>query len=403
VLLRAESAVPKALQVFETSEYLSEALIRHPEQIAALAELETGSRAPASDYLFGNMDLLASSPADPVFAYVSNSNLPYGEKLAMLRRHYWQRTLESGVRDVIESRAVYDSFAETTSAAEEAIRTAFAIAGAPPEFAVMALGRLGSGEFDVLSDADLMFVGSEAGDSTRLRRAAERMVHILAAYTRDGSVFPVDTRLRPRGNEGDILVTPSQLKIYFEVEAEPWEALVYSKFRFVAGSRPLADAAIRAARGLFEKFADLPDFSIAVREMRNKLELADPQAFKTRAGGIYDIDFLISFLLIKHGIPDKNGTLRDRLWRLASTGVLDKATVAKLDHAAEFLRTVEHVTRLITGRRLTSLPTTQHALRVAEKITSASLGEKLSENLQQRTGRTNALVREVFERELYRD
>jgi len=82
---------------------------------------------------------------------------------------------------------------------------------------------------------------------------------------------------------------------------------------------------------------------------------------------------------------------------------LDKATVAKLDHAAEFLRTVEHVTRLITGRPLTSLPATEHALRVAEKVTSASLGENLSENLQQRTGRTNALVREVFERELYRD
>ena len=400
VLLREASGLSKVLEIFETSEYLTEALIRHPEQLAAIRGLEIGSRAPASDYLFGNTDLLLSSPADPVFAYVANSNLSYGEKLAMLRRHYWQRTLESGVRDVIESRAVYDSFAETTSAAEEAIRTAFSIAGAPDGLAVMALGRLGSSEFDVLSDADLIFVGGGVPDVVNLGKAAEQMVHILAAYTREGSVFPVDARLRPRGNEGDILVSPWQLKKYFEEEAGSWEALVYSKMRFVAGSRAVADATAHAATKLYERFAGSPDFSTAVREMRKKLEMADPGAFKTRPGGIYDIDFLASFLMIKHAIPDKNGTLRDRLWRLAGSGVLEKTSAAKLDHAAEFLRTVEHVTRLITGRPLPSLPTTEHALRMAERLTCASLGEKFPEGLQNGVERTSAVVRSIFEREL---
>jgi glutamate-ammonia-ligase adenylyltransferase len=265
----------------------------------------------------------------------------------------------------------------------------------------MALGRLGSNEFDVLSDADLIFVGDGVADVSSLRKAAEQMVHILADYTRDGSVFPVDTRLRPRGNEGEVLVSPSQLKNYFEAEPGAWEALVYSKLRFVAGSRAIADATTQAAQRLFARFADMPDFSTAVREMRKKLELADPRALKTRAGGIYDIDFLTGFLMIKHSIPDKNGTLRGRLWRLASTGVMENAIAAKLDHAAEFLRTVEHVTRLITGRPLPSLPTTEHSLRMAERLTSASLGEKLPEGLQISVEQTSAVVREIFERELY--
>jgi glutamate-ammonia-ligase adenylyltransferase len=400
-LLRQASGLAKALPIFEKSEYLTEALIRHPEQISIIAGLETGSRAPISDYLFENSSLLISNPEDPVFSYVASSTLPYGEKLAMLRRHSWQRTLISGARDVLEGRAVYDSLAETTGAAEEAIRTAFSIAGAAAEFAVLAVGRLGSGEFDVLSDADLIFVGD--GDATELRKAAEQIVNILSAYTRDGAVFPVDTRLRPRGNEGEILISPSQLGDYCEREAESWEALAYSKMRFVAGSRAMAEQATRAVKRLFERFAGAPGFSDAVHEMRRRLEISAPEGLKTRPGGIYDIDFLASFLIIRHAIPNKNATLRDRLWRLASAGALEKTNAAALDHAAEFLRTVEHMTRLITGRALKALPSTEHALQMAEKSTSAALGEEFPEGLQQRYEQTSVKVREIFEREAARD
>jgi glutamate-ammonia-ligase adenylyltransferase len=401
-LLREASGLAKSLPIFETSEYLTKELIRHPEHIAIIAGLETGSRVPISDYLFENIGLLIFSPEDPVFSYVASSNLSYGEKLAMLRRHSWQRNLSSGARDVIEGRAVYDSLAQTTGVAEEAIRTAFSIAGAPSGFAVMAVGRLGSGEFDVLSDADLIFVGTDRG-SVEFRKAAQQIVHILSAYTRDGSVFPVDTRLRPRGNDGDILVLPSDLESYCETEAHSWEALVYSKMRFVAGSRVIADQALRAVQRLFERFAQVPDFSNAVHEMRRRLELSDVEGFKTRPGGIYDIDFLSSFLMIRHAIPNKNGTLRDRLWRLSSAGVLEKTTAAALDHAAEFLRTVEHVTRLITGRPSTALPGTAHGLQVAQRLTSASLRENFPESLQRRYEQTSAMVREIFEREVSRN
>ena len=60
----------------------------------------------------------------------------------------------------------------------------------------------------------------------------------LAAYTRNGMVFPVDTRLRPRGGEGELLVTPVQLALYCEQAAQPWEALTYTKLRISADRRP---------------------------------------------------------------------------------------------------------------------------------------------------------------------
>ena len=48
-----------------------------------------------------------------------------------------------------------------------------------------------------------------------LEEKVEQMVQALAGYTRDGMAFPVDTRLRPRGAEGELLVTPVQLAAYF--------------------------------------------------------------------------------------------------------------------------------------------------------------------------------------------
>ena len=73
------------------------------------------------------------------------------------------------------------------------------MADAPSGFAVMALGRLGSREFDVLSDADVLFVADEAAPPDAARRAAERTMDSLTAYTRDGTVFPGGCPLAPAG------------------------------------------------------------------------------------------------------------------------------------------------------------------------------------------------------------
>ena len=101
----------------------------------------------------------------------------------------------------------------------------------------MGLGRLGAREFDLLSDADVLFVCDEGCVQEEMRRVAASMMDALTAYTRDGTVFPVDTRLRPHGREGELIVTPTQLATYFQDEAKPWEALTYLKLRHVAGDR----------------------------------------------------------------------------------------------------------------------------------------------------------------------
>ena len=398
-VLRYPEAVPRALALFQLSDYLSEILIRHPEEMATLAEVPEMQVPESSGYLFDRGRGRVACERDPVFSFIARSGLNDSEKLGLLRRHYRHRIFASGARDITEFRGVYESLAWTTAAAEDAVLAAWEIAGSPPELAVLALGRLGSSEFDLLSDADVIFVCAENADRVSMTRAAEQIMQTLAAYTRDGMVFPVDTRLRPHGREGDLLVTPAQLLMYCAQEAQPWEGLTYTKLRLLAGSSLLGQGAMAAANTLFQRCAENPSFAEAVMEMRSKLEAAETEkSLKTSAGAIYDIDFLCNYLVLKNRISEKQGTLRDRLWRCAGAGLVAKSDTAFLDHAAEFLRTVDHVLRLVTGRASKFLPTNALGWQSASEITSRILGTEFPEGLEAELENVCRRVRELYVR-----
>jgi glutamine synthetase adenylyltransferase len=401
-VVRNPQVVIRALALFECSDYLTDILIRYPEEIMTLADIGEEMPRAASGYLFTSPLGHGRSAMDPVFEYVARSNNSHGEKLALLRKHFRHRILAVGARDITTLCGVYESLESMTSAADDAITAALAVAGNPPGLAVMAVGRLGSRELDVLSDADLLFIGESEMDRERLTKSAQQVMQALSAYTRDGMVFPVDTRLRPRGGAGELLITPTQLAAYFEQEAHPWEALMYTKLRFIAGSQGLGDQVMLSAEKLYQRYTGNPSFIDAVRAMRDKLATTNSseRSFKTSMGGTYDIDFLTGYLLIKRGVRNKQGSLRDRLWKCAAAGFLENSDAARLDHAAELLRTVEHVVRLNAGRAKKWLPTVEHARQVTEKLTSKIIDREFSDGLEAELVRTFADVREVYNRVL---
>ena len=293
---------------------------------------------------------------------------------------------------------MYESLASTAAQAEEAIVAAFRMAGAPAGMAVLAVGRLGSREFDLFSDADLLFVAEEGRDRGALTKAAEMIMHTLAAYTQEGMLFPVDPRLRPHGNQGDLVVSTKQLEAYFAQQAQAWEALSYTKLRPIAGDVQVAQRASAAREILFDRFARDSGFRAAVQEMRTKLENDGEQNFKTSPGGTYDIDFLVSYLLVANRVGKKNGTLRDRLWRCVEAGHLAKEEAGILDHAAEFLRTTEHAVRLVTGRARRWLTARERALERTQDLAAAVLRRRFPHGLEAELCETMAQVRTSYTR-----
>jgi glutamate-ammonia-ligase adenylyltransferase len=393
-------AMEAALRVFEVSEYFSDILIRSPEAIVTLDPENPAPECSRSTYLFDAAFGMGFAANDPVFKYVSSSPGSYEDKLSLLRKHYRHQVFATGARGLVQPGDVYESLHVNTAVAEAVITAAVEVAGNPDGLSVLALGRLGSCEFDLLSDADLLFVCEDSCDRGRLTRAAEEIVHTCAAYTRDGTIFPIDTRLRPHGAEGELLVSMSQLKEYFSGEVQEWESLMYTKLRFLAGSRSVAEQAKAATQTLFRRQAQSPNFLAATREMRSKLERAEGAGpnLKNSAGGTYDIDFITGYLLIRHGARDTAGNLRQRIWRCVDLFGLDKTMASSLDHAAELFRTTEHVVRLVTGRPHKWLPGTQHSRQVAERLITEMLGREFPDSVEVELEQTLRQVRSIYQK-----
>ncbi len=390
-------AVERALQLFGISDYLTDILIRHPEEITALAEVRPRSVGAEDASLFHEPASTQTTGDDPVFHYVAAAQAPLNEKLALLRRHYRHRVFLSGARDIIEARDVFASLRETTVAADAAIAAALAIAGNPPGFAVVALGRLGTFEFDVLSDADLVFLRDDKLSASDAGRVAEQLMYALSAYTREGTAFPVDLRLRPRGGEGELVMTPAQLHSYFRHEAQAWEALTFTKWRLIAGSSSLGQRAAEAVAVLMDRFAADNDFLPAAHDMRQKLERSDPAPnIKTSPGGLYDIDFLAAQLLVRHRLWGPPLNIVDRLRALEARGVLTPSQSLTLVDAARFFRSVEHAVRLVSGHARKSLPVGGQARQATEELATRILKKSFPPGLEGELQNTFTGVRALY-------
>src|SRR5262249_52698182 len=153
-------------------------------------------------------------------------------------------------RSVLEAEEIFGTLGMTSVLADSVIAAAYRIAmcEAPPpasasyeprdQMMTIALGRLGMREFDLGSDADLVFVipDADVAEHAYWTCVAERMVQTISSYTGDGVMFSIDTRLRPNGREGDLVQSEGSYKTYFEQHAEAWEGIAYMKSRAVAGN-----------------------------------------------------------------------------------------------------------------------------------------------------------------------
>jgi glutamate-ammonia-ligase adenylyltransferase len=373
VVLRHPELVQRALTIFELSEFLTDILVRHPGEVSLL-ERAVEHAQPTGEALFRGEPPSIACVQDPVFAYLARGNIDRDEALSILRQHYRRSVFLLGAQDIFRPRDIFESLAEYTAAADAAIQASLAIAAPAVRFSVMGLGRLGAREFDVLSDGDVLFVCDEHHHGEETARVAGRFMEALTAYTRDGTVFPVDTRLRPHGREGELVVTPSQLAAYFRDEAKPWEALTYLKLRYVAGDVEVADRALKAVQAGIWEMAKRPEFDAELAEVRERLEKNEgSQNFKTGPGGVYDIDYLAGSLQAKHQVWPA-GNLRHRLLALCDRGLLEGEECRFLVEGADFLRTLEHVLRLVDGRSRKWLPVASHSRRAVQKLLWKMLG-----------------------------
>ncbi len=109
---------------------------------------------------------------------------------------------------------------------------------------LIALGRLGTGEMDWGSDADLMILYDNAAfrrlgipdPGPMLQRWASTWIRTLSRWTTWGYLVEADLRLRPFGRSGDLVQNAARVLDYFSSRAEPWEMLSFLKARLIMGN-----------------------------------------------------------------------------------------------------------------------------------------------------------------------
>jgi [glutamine synthetase] adenylyltransferase / [glutamine synthetase]-adenylyl-L-tyrosine phosphorylase len=389
-----------AAEIFARSDLAVGMLSRHPEEIRVLADPGlAGFRGPLGDQDSATLD----------------------EAMAAVRVSYRRSVLATVVRALLATAQPFETFATLTRLTEEALRAALEAAArevvgggdlADGPLAVLALGRLGTGEMDIGSDVDVIFVTDEriGGESRESwRRLAERFVQVAGSHTREGLLFPVDTRLRPRGTEGEIAQALSYLREYFRSEAKGWEAATFLKARPVAGNLALgAEAVCQVHATLAERFSQPGELARQLSHTRELLEreatdhsrtLGIKGEFKKVPGGYYDLEYILAYLFLTRSLSpaESRGHALRQLAQLESTGALSATEAHALRNAALLYRSLDHALRLVIGRPANRLPEPALTPRVRRLLGSwkIPIGESIEAEVDQMRRQTRALYEQI--------
>ena len=404
---RAAAALPRAAEILRLSEPLGALLERRPERLAALLELGEVSAGEDAQLSFA-LPEAGGGGLPAALAEVVQRAGALARRMAGLRNYYAEAVFRWGAREICWRRGWEEGLADYTRLAESVLRAGWAIAAgqgnASAGMVVLALGRLGTAEMDLGSDADLVFVARPESLTTAQQRA-EKVIHIVSAYTREGTLFPLDVRLRPRGGEGELVQTPDYLYDYFASTAEVWEAVTYLKARPVAGDHLLGEEICQRLREIVaRRFSDAAAVHIALAEMRRRLEEEGAKSvegrdnFKTGPGGVYDLDFLLSSSALRAGGLSQAGRPLATQVELAVAAGFSQEECDELRQAAHWLRVVDHAIRLATGQGSARLPRGPRADAVVELV-GRWCGEELSASaLAERLAEIRRLLRAHFTR-----
>lgn len=347
------------LQIFELTPYLADQLTRYPDLIE---EIRRAAEFPTRRWAFEGL----SAPLTDIGA---------------LRRFFRREMFRIQAVSVCLPQYVFATLDDTSALVEFVVARAYRIAleralaharahctpekpfhEPQAELMVVALGRLGMREFDVASDADLLFIlpDSESHNHLFWTRVAEHLIEILTTYTGDGAILSLDTRLRPNGREGLLVQTESGYVEYFSNSAKTWEGIAYMKARAVAGDTDRATQFLTRLQQVdWRRYGQGGRSKSELLQMRLRLqrEQAEANPLKAATGGYYDADFILMFLRLRGaGMFFKSLNTPERIDIVEKTGLLERSDAEFLLIATTYYRALEHAIRLVSGRAEEKIP-----------------------------------------------
>ncbi|HEY6100885.1 MAG TPA: DUF294 nucleotidyltransferase-like domain-containing protein, partial [Anaeromyxobacter sp.] len=459
------------LSLFGTSDFLSKRFLRHPELIDTLLREDQVLLEKARETFRREIDerlthLDRAPPPDDLLE----------RQLGELRRYKNEEVLRIAIHDIAGTLDLAGVASQLTDLAEACLERALALAEdearakgiAPPaRLCVIGMGKLGGRELGYHSDLDLIFIyPSHRGDEAppgldapaspppvggrsppspplapaqprpagpalasppsgyeRYPRLAQRLMSFLQVPLREGRLYQIDTRLRPSGNQGALVIGSEAFIRYHAGETLPggagrenaaglvrsqlWERQALLRARHVAGDAALFEE-IREkvlVPAVYGRREDPGALAAEIRRMRERMEselgreAARGKNPKTGHGGLVDVEFAAQFLQLAHGADHpsiRTGTTPVALRKLRQAGLLAEGHYQALAEGYEFLRRVELRLRIVHDFAIDHLPEGGPALaQLARRLGYA--GPEPGQRFLAEYARVTAAVRQAFE------
>jgi glutamate-ammonia-ligase adenylyltransferase len=374
---RDREALSILLQIFSTSQHLSDVLITDPQayDLLRLTEGQAVSRQTLIDEICAE---IATLPTDTLV-------------MTALRRYKRRETLRIAYGDIVRGQALDTVTKQISYLADAIVEGALQFAwrmqeekrgvprtasGKRARFVVLGMGKLGGVELNYSSDIDLIFLYDAEGSTDGARkisnqeffeRLARDLVRLLSEVTPDGYTYRVDLRLRPEGQRGPIAPRLEWALQYYDVLGRTWERQAYVKARPVAGDLELGEEFLRLLEPwVFRRYLALADIA-GIKALKRRIEHrairenSDSRDVKSGRGGIRDVEFAIQFLqLLNAGdlAELRTGNTLLALAKLEKVGCLTPSERTILEENYSFLRKLEHRLQIMFDLQTHLLPAT---------------------------------------------
>ncbi len=343
---------------------LAEHLAQHPGLLDAVLTQGFFASLPDLSGLAAELDQVMTGMRD------------FEDTLDRLRRWAGERRFQVGVQllrralDGAQAGAVLADIAQTALAAllprveAEFARRHGRVPGS--SFAVIGMGRLGSGEMTLSSDLDLILIydappGIETSDgphplpvSAYFARLSQRLISSITAPTAEGRLYDVDMRLRPSGEAGPIASHFAGFAHYQSQSAWTWEHMALTRARPVAGDAGLCQRISETLAAVLRSPRDPEKLVIDVAAMRRRIAEENPRPsqwdLRNRRGGLIDLEFIVQYSVLRHAATSPQILRRrtaEAIAALGEAGLLPPGAQHELGEAAALFRNVQAVLTLL--------------------------------------------------------
>lgn len=397
-LLEARPDLARLLaRILAHAPVLSDQLARRPELFDGLLDASSFSPPPsAADFAQVLHDAMAGQPYDIALdrarRLVNERRFALGVQLIDLRED--PLDVGRGYSRVAEGTLI----ALTTEAVREFEETHGKVPGG--EFVILAVGRLGGGLLTHASDLDLIYLHTAPagapsdgrkplGPADYFNRLGNRVSGALSVPTAAGPLYEVDTRLRPEGKQGMLVVSADSFADYQRSEAWTWEHMALTRARPVFGSEQARERLTELLNSILltERDATLTaaDAARMRREMAVHKPATGPLDVKLGPGGLVDLEFSIHVLQLTHRLGF-DPRLEEAVESLADAGLIE----ANIADAQKLL------TRMLIAMRLVAPDGHPPALETRALVAQAC-GAESWDDLLARLDEARQSVRQLWD------